>query len=103
MNTNNLTIKKMDKSSWTDILKLSVSKEQQGFIESSQRCLDDANGNAYDMIWSFYAVCLDDTIIGFAMHGRQTFKMLPHSKVWLDRFMIDEKYQAKAAAKKQWS
>lgn len=33
------------------------------------------------------------------MHGRQKCCVLPLSKVWLDRFMINEKYQGNGYAK----
>ncbi len=97
---NQLTVKILCKSSWRDILDLSVSQNQKSFIEKSSKCLKDAETNAYNMTWNFYGVYLGELLIGFAMHGRQEFRPLPCSKVWLDRFMIDQRYQGKGYGKK---
>ncbi len=99
LENNNLTVKLLPKDEWDIILKLKVSTAQTGFIESSEKCLNDAVKNAYGMTWNFYGVYIEDRIIGFAMHGKQDFRFLPYEQVWLDRFMIDENYQGKGYGK----
>ncbi len=94
-----LHVELLHRDNWNDILKLSVATNQKNFIESSSKCLDDAKNDAYDMKWSFYGVYSEITLIGFAMHARQGHKIIPSSKVWLDRYMIDEKYQGKGYGK----
>ncbi len=83
---------------WDEIKDLSVYEEQSHFIETSLHCLDDAKNNAYNMKWNFYGIYEDDNLIGFAMHGES--KILFLTQVWLDRFMIDKKYQGKGYGKK---
>ncbi len=97
--SNKVTSSLLSKEEWEVILNLSTSSDQHSFIETSQECLDDARTNAYGMKWDFYGIYLETTLIGFAMHGRQTFRLLPFSMVWLDRFMIDKKYQGKGYGK----
>lgn len=76
-----------------------MSSQQYGFIESSKRCLHDALNNAYDMEWNFYGIFLSETLIGFAMHGLGDAAYINDTKLWLDRFMIDEHYQGKGFGK----
>ncbi len=94
-----LIVRLLQKSEWESILQLSTLPSQSSFIENSRKCLDDAKTNAYNMTWNFYGIFLGENIIGFAMHGRQYLKPLPITRVWLDRFMIDEKYQGKGYGK----
>ncbi len=95
----NLRIELLKKSEWNNISSLSVATNQEGFIETSAKCLDDAQNDAYGMKWDFYGVYDELNLVGFAMHGRQEFWPLPYSQVWLDRFMIDKKYQGKGYGK----
>ncbi len=94
-----IQVKTILKEDWDSINALSVSMSQSGYIECSEKCLYDAKTNAYDMEWNFYGVYLDGVLIGFAMHGRQYFKYSLYSQVWLDRFMIDQRYQKKGYGK----
>ncbi|MFI3214654.1 MAG: GNAT family N-acetyltransferase [Eubacteriales bacterium] len=94
-----LEIKQLDKNNWEQILSLSVSESQAGFIETSKRCLQDAKTNAYDMEWNFYGIYTEDTLIGFAMHGLGDVAYISDTKLWLDRFMIDAQYQGKGYGK----
>ncbi len=94
-----ITVRLLQKNEWDRVLELSTASAQKDFIESSLKCLNDARTNAYDMIWNFYGVFVDETLIGFAMHGRQNFKFIPYSRVWLDRFMIDKRFQGKGYGK----
>ncbi len=96
---NTITIKTLQKDEWDNILKLSVADGQESFIESAQTCLNDANNNAYDIQWNLYAVYLCDEMIGFAMHGKLKLKPLSLTQVWLDRFMIDARFQGKGFGK----
>lgn len=87
-------IREITSENWRAAAGLSVSAEQQRFIES----------NAFSMAECFYeknAVSVgmydDDTLIGFAMYG------WPDSldqSAWLDRFMIDQMFQGKGYAKR---
>lgn len=72
-----------------EILNLRVGEAQQGFIETTQQCLDEAKECANFKPVGLYA---DNNLIGFAMYG-----YFPENdekgRVWLDRFLIDAKYQ----------
>ncbi len=94
-----IKIKKLKKEDWNKIIELSVSYNQSNMIETSMQCFNDAKNKAYGMEWNFYGIYLDNAIIGFGMHGINHFKYLPISHVWLDRFMIDQKYQGKGYGK----
>ncbi len=93
------SIRKLLPMEWEIILQLSVSKEQKDFIETSARCLADAKSNAYSMSWNFYGIFLEQELIGFAMYAVERFKFLPLSRMWLDRFMIDSRFQGKGYGK----
>ncbi len=95
-----LTISLLSSSEWDTLLELSTASNQNHFIESSQRCIHDAKTDAYDIKWNFYGFYVEEKIIGFAMHGREYGRFLPTSKVWLDRFMIDKRYQGKGYGKR---
>ncbi len=96
---NKLEIKLLSINQWEEILSLSVSKNQIDYIETSEKCLEDAKNDAYDIKWNFYGVYLEQSIIGFAMFGVQRLKVFPFEQVWLDRFVIDEKFQGKGYGK----
>ncbi len=98
-NKQGLYIKLLEKKEWNDILILEVEESQSGFIESAQECVIEAQTNAYHMCWNFYGIYNSGILIGFAMHGRQTYGIIPYSRVWLDRYMIDKNYQGKGYGK----
>ncbi|MEK4424069.1 GNAT family N-acetyltransferase [Solibacillus sp. FSL K6-1523] len=72
-----------------EILNLRVGEAQQGFIETTQQCLDEAKECANFKPVGLYS---DNDLIGFAMYG-----YFPESeekgRVWLDRFLIDVQFQ----------
>ncbi len=95
---NEVYIKIIPREKWDIIKNLSVHEEQSHFIENSAQCLNDAKNDAYNMKWNFYGIYTNNILIGFAMHGKNRLLFLP--QVWLDRFMIDKKYQGKGYGKK---
>ncbi len=97
-NLHEISVKTIPGEKWDTVANLSVHEHQCHFIETSAQCLDDAKNNAYNMKWNFYGIYEADTLIGFAMHGKD--RILFYSQVWLDRFMIDKNYQGKGYAKK---
>lgn len=87
-------IREITKENWRDAAALSVSAEQQRFIES----------NAFSMaecLYEMHAVSVglydNDTMIGFAMYG---WPDIEQRSAWLDRFMIDRNFQGKGYAKR---
>ncbi|MFF3099603.1 GNAT family N-acetyltransferase [Viridibacillus arvi] len=76
------------------ILKLSVAKEQKGFIETPQECLQEAKE---DLHYHPVGLFADNKLVGFAMYGY--FPNEDGDQVWLDRFLIDAKFQGQGLGK----
>ncbi|NFR38994.1 GNAT family N-acetyltransferase [Clostridium botulinum] len=88
----NLHLEEVTIKNWRSIAALKANENQQNFIES----------NAYSLAeWKFVpdfhpkAIYDNNKLIGFAMYGY--FKK--ETRIWLDRFMIDYKYQNKGYGK----
>ena len=84
-----LVIKDVNESNWREIIALSVSKEQEAFIETNGQSLLEA---AYDVSlqWRPLALYDDGQLVGFSMVGAKQGKSM-----WLDRLMIDAQFQGK--------
>lgn len=91
----NINFQKITKNNIDIVLSLHVKPTQKNFIETTSQCLNEANNLD---IWRPIAICDESNIIGFAMYG-----LFPdegaNGRVWLDRFLIDEKYQGKGYGK----
>ena len=79
-----------------EVLSLKVNKEQINFIETVEDCIKEAEEIPY---WRTIAIYDNETIIGFAMYGFFPHE-LPSGRLWLDRILIDKKYQKKGYGKK---
>jgi len=84
-----ITIHDVTHENYKEILKLKISEEQKGFIETPYECLVEA---AECKLYKPVGLHVDETLAGFAMYG-----CFPEEgqqeRVWIDRFLIDEKYQ----------
>ena len=69
---------------------LEVFAEQSGFIESVTQCLQEADKLE---LWRPVGIYDRGMLIGFAMYGY--FPEPAPGQVWLDRLLIDKKYQGK--------
>lgn len=71
-------------------LALEILPEQRGYIETVEQCLAEA-----DRCRRWRAVGLLDggSMIGFAMYGFFFWESFPRGRLWLDRFLIDCRYQ----------
>lgn len=67
------------------ILKMSLLKEQEHFIETIGECLEEAKQLS---CWRPVGVYFENKLIGFAMYGK-----FEDNRVWLDRYLIDKEYQ----------
>ncbi|QIL46025.1 GNAT family N-acetyltransferase [Vagococcus coleopterorum] len=74
---------------------LSVSKEQIHMIESNKDCLLEAAFDTH-LEWQPLAIYAENIPIGFTMIGALDEKP---GTIWLDRFMIDYRYQGKKYGK----
>lgn len=65
-----------------------LKKGQEVFIETVDQCLEEANTREG---WHPVAIYSDEDVIGFAMYG----SFGPNKHTWIDRIIIDEKYQGR--------
>ncbi|MGG7163476.1 GNAT family N-acetyltransferase [Clostridium ihumii] len=86
-----IDIKDVNKENLKDILELNVNESQSSYIETTRQCLNEAEEcNSYRPV-GLYS---DGVLVGFAMYG--LFKDEgKNGRVWLDRLLIDKKYQGK--------
>lgn len=76
-------------------LDLHVAQGQTSFIEDVPTCLFDAKENP---IWHPILLLVDGIAVGFAMYGLWLTEG-KNGRVWLDRYMIDERFQGKGYGK----
>ncbi|MBO3444619.1 GNAT family N-acetyltransferase [Clostridium sp. CCUG 7971] len=85
----NIEIKKVNDKNLEDILKLRINENQNSYIESTEECLKESDECKFYEPAGLY---IDGMLVGFAMYG-----FFPREgedgRVWLDRFLIDKKYQ----------
>ena len=77
-----------------EIKELKIRSTQEHFIESVEKCLEEADELA---IWCPVGIYDGDTLVGFAMYGY--FSEPAPGQLWLDRLLIDKKYQGKGYGK----
>ena len=82
-------LRNVTKENIEDILNLSVSEEQKGFVSDNSESLAQAYVYS-DTAWPF-AIYEDDTPVGFIMMGYYEAKQ--YYTLW--KFMIDQRYQHK--------
>lgn len=73
-------------------LALKVAEGQEGFIESVSQCMEEADAQRR---WHPLGIYDGGTMVGFAMYGYFFWEYLPAGRVWLDRFLIDCRYQGR--------
>ncbi|WP_019243030.1 MULTISPECIES: GNAT family N-acetyltransferase [Bacillus] len=88
-----LRICEVTADNWVEVALLSVDEQQKDFIESNSFSLAQSR---FEPQWQSLALYDDDTIIGYAMCGKD----ISNGDVWLDRFMIDQKQQGKGYGKR---
>jgi diamine N-acetyltransferase len=84
----NIYFKDIDNTNENVVRKIKLKPEQEKFIENVDECLKEAN--TYSQ-WNPVAIYYNEVVIGFAMYG--CFGL--NKDTWIDRIMIDEKYQGK--------
>ena len=90
-----LTFEPITEKNKQEALNLKLLPEQIGFIESVEECLDEAD---HLSDWRPYAIYAEDHIVGFTMYGKIK-EARWGERVWLDRLLIDQKYQGKGYGK----
>lgn len=87
-----MNFKIVNQNNQKEIEALSLKPNQEGFLESVKQCLLEAKENPE---WICVGIYEQDAPIGFAMYGMISLTT-PKDQVWIDRFMIDKKYQGKS-------
>lgn len=88
-----MQFKKVDNENYQSIVELQIEDFQKDFIETPLECLEEAKEEDF---WRPIGIYNKDTLVGFAMYGQCK---IDH-RVWLDRFLIDKRYQSKGYGKK---
>lgn len=78
------------------VLNLKIKTQQLSFIESIEDCLKEAKELS---LWRPVGIYDNQVLIGFAMYGLWKEEGT-HGRVWLDRFLIDQRFQGKGYGKK---
>lgn len=88
----NILFKDINETNEDMVRNIKLNPNQEGFIETVEECLREANEYKE---WCPVAIYNDDEVIGFAMYG----SFGPNRDTWIDRIMIDKKYQGKGYGK----
>ncbi|MFD3157292.1 GNAT family N-acetyltransferase [Haloimpatiens sp. FM7330] len=84
----NIYFRDIDNTNEDIVRRIKLKHEQVNFIETVDECLEEAN--TWDK-WHPVAIHCNNDIIGFAMYG----SFGPNKDTWIDRIMIDKKYQCR--------
>lgn len=76
-----------------DVCMLSVKDDQFSFIESNAYSIAESKFNDE---WNTVGIYIDDILVGFSMYGY----ISSEKRVWLDRFMIDGRFQGMGYGRK---
>jgi diamine N-acetyltransferase len=84
----NVSLREIDRNNFRQCIKLKVAAGQEEFVAGNAVSIAESKIYPHLVPQAVYA---DETLVGFAMHGRD-----PDDKTyWIVRLMIDEKYQGK--------
>lgn len=90
-----IILKEINNENISEVLSLKVNNSQKDYIESMEKSLDDAKNNAYGIKWTPVGIYYNNLLIGFTMYGLNSENYL-----WIDRFLIDYRYQTKGYGRK---
>lgn len=91
----NIIFKPVTAENREDVLQLNIAGSQKGFVETVKQCLEEAQEWA---CWRPVGIYIDGRLVGFAMYCLWEEKET-ESRVWMDRLLIDERYQGKGYGK----
>lgn len=91
----NLHFEQITQKNRKQVEALSLFPEQIDFVESVKDCLNEADTTPQ---WKTVGVYDDNSLLGFAMYGYFA-ENSQKGRVWLDRLLIDKKYQGKGYGK----
>ena len=89
-----LHIREVTTENWRSVAALSVSGQQNQFIESNVFSLAESQFEKNGVSLGLYD---GETLVGYAMYGWPSYST---QSAWLDRFMIDYRFQGNGYAKR---
>lgn len=87
----NIHVEPVNEKNRSAVLALEINEDQKGFVESPRQCLKEAGE---ERCWRPVAIYDGEQLIGFSMYG-YFWQYLPFGRVWLDRLLIDRRYQGR--------
>ncbi|MGE6258126.1 GNAT family N-acetyltransferase [Heyndrickxia sporothermodurans] len=88
-----LRIREVTAENWLETALLSVEDDQKDFIESNSFSIAQS---IFEPEWKSVSLYDEEILVGYAMYGNNSW----NDGVWLDRFMIDKRFQGKGYAKR---
>ncbi|MFP4364693.1 MAG: GNAT family N-acetyltransferase [Spirochaetia bacterium] len=88
-----ITIKELNKDNWYDCCELSLTPEQEEFMEPNAVSIAQTK---YEPSLRAYAIYDDNTIVGFCMYNSEPEEL---DGYWIYRIMIDKEHQRKGIGK----
>ena len=88
MTENKIKLIELNENIKDDYLSLDVNAWQETFVESPKDSLEAKVAKQWDIDWTIDCIYADNQMIGYVMHGMDV-----DGNVWIDRFMIDKRYQ----------
>lgn len=90
-----IKIMPVNNENYEDIINLEIFEYQSSFIETTKQCLKEAKELS---LWKPVGIYDNNILIGFSMYGKFQNEGTK-GRVWLDRFLIDKKYQNRGYAR----
>ena len=75
-----------------EILRLGVLPGQKGYIETVAQCMEEAGEYGG---WRPVGIYDGDLPVGFSMYGFFREEYPPEGRLWLDRLLIDARFQGR--------
>ncbi len=91
-----LYFKHISQKNRQEAIKLRVASGQENFVETVAQCLEEADKKRN---WHPVGIYHGETLIGFAMYGYFFLEYFPFGRLWLDRLIIDARFQGKGYGK----
>lgn len=91
----NITFDPVQPQNYSAVAALHIAPAQKGMVETVAECCQEAREFP---CWRPTVISVDGVMVGFSMYGLWVSPSEP-SRVWLDRFFIDQRFQGHGYAK----
>jgi diamine N-acetyltransferase len=86
-----IRLERVTADNWRQVITLDIADDQRRFLETPS-VLHAVAEVQFHPTFTAYAICEDDTMVGFAIYGHVPED---HSKWWIPLFIIDQRHQGK--------